>query len=366
MTEYDARFAENLRRLRRERGLTQRALAEALGYSEKTVSKWECASGLPDIDGLFAVTKYFNTTVESLFFDNRMRYYLGIDGGGTKTALLLTDGEGNVIRREYADACNPMDIGLERAKDILRRAIGDICHTVPMSSVTMFAGIAGAGSDAAKQEMHRFFASFGFGRFENDSDNRNILEAGLGERDGISVIVGTGICAFAKCEGKLNRIGGWGYFVDRGGSGFNLGRDALDAYFSAYDGTGEMTLLTELIEEKTNCLPETLVGRIYSGGKAYVASFAPLVTEAFLRGDAAADAILERNASCAARVILAAGKHFSEDQKPIPVVLCGGLSGDAAFVSRLTRMLAQDPRLHIEILSREPVWGAVMAAMKLV
>ena len=34
--------------VRRERGYTQRALAEALGLSEKTVSKWECGKGLPE------------------------------------------------------------------------------------------------------------------------------------------------------------------------------------------------------------------------------------------------------------------------------------------------------------------------------
>ena len=293
-------------------------------------------------------------------------YFLGIDGGGTKTALLLTDADGTVIRSHTAAACNPMDIGFDRAKDILRDAVDTVCAGIPLSSVVMFAGIAGAGADAAKQEMSRFFASFGFRAFENGSDNRNILEAGLGDRDGISVIIGTGICAFVKSGADLCRVGGWGYLIDRGGSGFNLGRDALDAYFSAYDGTGEPTVLTELIGNKTKCTPEALVGQIYNGGKAFVASFAPLVTEAYQRGDAAADAILERNAACAARVILAAGKQFPTAGGTIPVVLCGGLSHDTSFVSRLRRMLQQNGRLQIEILSDEPVRGAVMAARKLI
>ncbi len=365
MTENEARFAGNLRRLRRERGLTQKALAEALGYSEKTISKWECASGIPDISGLFAVAKFFNTTVESLFFDNRMRYFLGIDGGGTKTALLLTDSEGKTIRQEYAEACNPMDIGFDRAKEILQRAIGAICRAVPLSSVTMFAGIAGGGSESARQEMHRFFASFGFGAFDNDGDNRNIIEAGLGDRDGISVIIGTGICVQARCGDSMHRVGGWGYFVDRGGSGFNLGRDALDAYYSAYDGSGEATMLTSLIEEKTQCTPEALVSRIYAGGKTFVASFAPLVTEAAQCGDTAAKAILARNTECIARVIAAAARWLPADQNPIPVVLCGGLSHDAQIVADVKELLAHDPRLALECLSREPVVGAAMLAKKL-
>ena len=41
--------ADTIRTLREERGLTQRALAEALGVTDKAVSKWETARGLPDI-----------------------------------------------------------------------------------------------------------------------------------------------------------------------------------------------------------------------------------------------------------------------------------------------------------------------------
>ncbi|MBQ7915459.1 MAG: helix-turn-helix domain-containing protein [Firmicutes bacterium] len=41
MSDYSQRFALNLRVLRQKKGLTQKAFGELLGYSEKTVSKWE-------------------------------------------------------------------------------------------------------------------------------------------------------------------------------------------------------------------------------------------------------------------------------------------------------------------------------------
>ena len=149
-------------------------------------------------------------------------YYLGIDGGGTKTALLLCGRDGNEIRRHYAAACNPMDIGFDAAFEILRCAIGEICEGISMSTVAMFAGIAGGGSADAKRRLSEFFGEFDFLTYDNDSDNRSILEAGLGERDGISVIMGTGICVQAKCGELLHRVGGWGYFIDKGGSGYNI------------------------------------------------------------------------------------------------------------------------------------------------
>ena len=41
--------ASSIKRLREDRGLTQRALAESLGVTDKAVSKWESGRGLPDI-----------------------------------------------------------------------------------------------------------------------------------------------------------------------------------------------------------------------------------------------------------------------------------------------------------------------------
>ena len=294
------------------------------------------------------------------------RYFLGIDGGGTKTALLLLDGEGNTVRELTVGACNPMDIGFARATALLRDAVNEVCAGIPMEQTAMFAGIAGGGSSAAREQLAEFFASFGFDVFANDGDNRNILAAGLGARDGICAILGPGICVQAKSGDVLHRVGGWGYFVDRGGSGFNLGRDALDAYFSAHDGSGAPTRLTALIEEQTGCTPEALVARIYSGGKTFVASFAPLVTEAYRQGDRIADEILERNAACAAHLILSAAQVLPGGTDAIPVVLCGGLSHVGEYVSRVERLTAQNERLHIECMRREPVWGAAMTAGKLV
>ena len=297
--------------------------------------------------------------------NQNIRYFLGIDGGGTKTALLLTDADGTPLRARNTDGCNPMDIGFARAQDILRHAVEDICAGIPSAEIAMFAGIAGGGSASARQTLHEFFSDFGFGAYDNNGDNYNILEAGLGDRDGISVIIGTGICVQAKCGEELHRVGGWGYLIDRGGSGFNLGRDALDVYFSACDGSGEQTCLTTLIETRIQCSPEELVGRIYAGGKTFVASFAPLVAQAAQQEDRIALSILDRNAYCIARLIFAAEKQLPAEMESVPVVLCGGLSHEREILWRLERFLSSHPRLKIECMAREPVWGAVMLAGKM-
>ena len=360
MNRYAKNFSVNFRNLRKTKNLTQKQIAESLGFSEKTVSKWECGACVPDIEVLFGIADIFQTNIESLFGDEKM-YLLGIDGGGTKTALLLQDTEGNTIRTYKTDACNPMDIGFEEAKKILKDGIYKVCEDIPLSSVCAFAGIAGGSVADMKEKLEEFFIGLGFYSFENDSDNRNIIAAGLGNDDGITVILGTGVCVYIQKNKTHKRVSGWGYLIDNGGSGYNLGRDALNAYFCAYDKSGNETLLTNEIDKIYSGGQAKLMGYIYSGGKKTIASFAPAVFSAFEKGDAIAEEILRRNAGEVVRFIQAAAKEF--EKKEIPVVFAGGLTKQKCFVEYITKEFENsDKEFTFKILDREPVEGAVILA----
>lgn len=359
---YSENFARNIRILRKERGLTQKAFACTLGYSEKTVSKWECGESIPTIETLFDIAKVLQTGIETLFRAREI-YYLGIDGGGTKTALVLADNESQIIRSLQVQACNPVDIGFEASKEILKAAIYEICGELPFSSVCMFAGIAGGTSAGMQERFREFFSQFGFLSFENDSDNRNIIAAGLGPRDGITLILGTGICAYAQKAGKHTRTGGWGYLIDNGGSGYNLGRDALNAYFCALDGSSGQTALTAAVDTLYPGGAQAIMAYIYKDGKRAVASFAPAVFAALEKGDAIAEKILHRNMEEAAHILETAALGFQSEK--IPVILAGGLTNQPAVVKCLKEKLTNPKQFEISILSSSPVKGAVMLAMRL-
>lgn len=64
MTEYAKNFSSNLKNIRKKKNITQKQLAELLGYSEKTVSKWECGACIPNIDVLFGIAKVFQMSIE--------------------------------------------------------------------------------------------------------------------------------------------------------------------------------------------------------------------------------------------------------------------------------------------------------------
>lgn len=362
MSDYAQQFALNLRTLRKQKGLKQKAFAQQLGYSEKTVSKWECGASIPSIETLFSIAKLLQTSIDDLFKTKEI-YYLGIDGGGTKTELSLADMAGNLVRTLKVEACNPIDIGFEASKNVLKDAIYKICQDIPFSSVCLFAGIAGGSSAGMQERFYDFFKEFNFLTFSNDSDNKNIVAAGLGRRDGVTVILGTGICAYAQKDNKHTKVGGWGYLIDNGGSGYNLGRDALNAYFCALDGTGGETLLTDEIDAIYPGGTQEIMAYIYQGGKKAVASFAPAVFSALEKEDEIAKTILEQNMKAAALIIETAALRISGEK--IPVIVAGGLTKQPCVLECLKKHLKDSERFDISILTSAPVEGAVILAREL-
>lgn len=59
-------FHERLQALRKQKGITQEELAQALYVSRTAVSKWESGRGYPNIDSLKAIAVYFSVTVDEL------------------------------------------------------------------------------------------------------------------------------------------------------------------------------------------------------------------------------------------------------------------------------------------------------------
>lgn len=359
MTDYAKNFACNIRNLRKKHAFTQNELAEKLGYSKKTVSKWECGNCIPDVKTLFKIAELFCTDVEALFKGEQM-YLLGIDGGGTKTALALADINGNILRELSVGSCNPMDLGIDAVKSILSDAIYEICADIPRSSVIMYAGIAGGVSGNMQAQLKSFFETFKFCAFKNDSDNKLIISAGIGDDDGITMILGTGVCAFTQLNGVQYKTAGWGYLIDNGGSAYNIGRDALNAYFTASDATGESTLITQEIEKMYDGIP-ALMDDIYKIGKKKVAEFAPVAFRAFKKGDAVAERIVLKNIDDAAHIIKTAAREFKD--KNVDVVVAGGLTNEACVLEMLKAKLGA--RYNIRKLATAPVIGALKLAKKM-
>ena len=315
--------------------------------------------------------------------------FVGVDGGGTKTELLLCRQDGQILARCRTAGCNPNDMGLEPAFAVLEagiRRLLELGGAEERAVVSLFAGLSGGSTGDLQPRIARLLRrSFPrIGRLENGSDAVNILTAGLGPEEGCAVICGTGSACFVRVEGAVHRIGGWGYLLDRYGSGYDIGRDAVIAALRQQDGRGAATLLTPLLEEALGRPVPQAVSALYEGGKRLLASFAPLVFRAEKEGDRVAGEILDRNMEELAGLINAAGRLFGPSPvlrsgegtapaplpgdggegpalRPFPAVLAGGIFANGRPVTgRLARFLTVPARLRP--LEVPPVWGAVYQA----
>lgn len=67
-------FSKNLRRLRHQKGLTQEQVAQQLGVSIQSVSRWECGNTLPDVMLLPELARLYGVTVDDLYRSDARGY----------------------------------------------------------------------------------------------------------------------------------------------------------------------------------------------------------------------------------------------------------------------------------------------------
>lgn len=294
--------------------------------------------------------------------NTEIRYLLGIDGGGTKTEFLLTELSGQEIKRIILGSSNPVNVGIDNTFAVLDDGIRNICKGYKFSEISVFAGIAGAKTGDYEKRINDFLSEFGFGAFSAGSDVDLALEMTLKGENGTAVIMGTGIVAFSRKGDKLYRTGGRGYMIDKGGSGFHFGSDALNCAFSFLDGREGSEEILKLIENKLGKKLEEGAGEIYAGGPSFVASFAPVVFEAYRKGDKKAAEIIDRNMKEAALIINGALKISENCQKR--VVICGGLARYGGILLPFMKKYLEEDVIP-EFNTEPSVNGAVMLAKKL-
>lgn len=353
-------FAENLKKLRLQKGMTQGQLGEALGYSNKAISKWESGAGMPSLEALLRLSRLLGTELDGLLRQRDPIYYLGIDGGGTKTAMALADASGKLLRTHRCAGCNPVDIGMENARKVLSDGIREILRDIPTSCVSLFAGIAGGTTGDHRQLLGDHFRSLGFHRVNNHNDAQNAIAAGLKGQDGVLAILGTGSIVYAVSGETRHRIGGYGYLFGDAGSGYQLGNLGIQAAFAATDGSGPATCLRSMVEEKAGASFPENIAAFYKGGKRFIASFAPLVLEACRAGDTVALGVLEAAMAAFAPQLTAAARLVKDTD---PIVLTGGVAWQEELIlPALRSRLPEEIAPRVTVCKEDATIGALILA----
>jgi N-acetylglucosamine kinase-like BadF-type ATPase len=187
-----------------------------------------------------------------------MAFYLGIDGGGTKTRCVLAD-ETTVLAKAMSGGSNIVRLGETQAREALHTAIRQVCGAARISPDQIRAicvGAAGAARPEIAARIHNILAELipvDAANIEVLGDTVIALEAAFGAGPGVIAIAGTGSIVYGRdAAGRTARAGGWGFAVSDEGSGHWIGRRAISAILSAHDqgrkdqGTKDQGLETTL------------------------------------------------------------------------------------------------------------------------
>lgn len=287
------------------------------------------------------------------------RYLAALDVGGTKADAVLFRETGEVIARVVDPAGTPFDYGLEATLEKCRATVEKLLAYADAPVAVLYASIATVEyyMDAFVEYFNRSFPQIA--RIRIEGDGCCLISGMLGHSDGCSMICGTGSSLYMRKGDDYRHIGGGGHLIDSAGSGFCLGRLAIQASLRAVNGGGTPTILTEMLNEQGGCeMWDNMVG-IHAKGRAYVASFAGNVFEARRRGDIVARQIFNTCATDLANVIWAAYKQMGGG---FDLVMNGGIVTHYPEYAAAIKALAPAD-INIIFSNVPPVYGCAVEAM---
>src|SRR5271156_6817468 len=225
-------------------------------------------------------------------------YFLGFDGGGTKTDCVLADAEGRVVARASAGPSNPLRSGYTRSWFSLSDAADSVLKQEKIHSGHIrgiCAGLGGAGRSGVARRVTTFFEhGYPNASVRVTTDLEIAREAAFGSGEGVILLAGTGSAAFGRdASGRTARAGGRGPWFSDEGSAFDIGRRAFRAVTLAEEHRGPATELSKRILAWHDAPSWDFVGeQVVKNPDAVFPKTFPLVAEVADGGDAVAQEIL--------------------------------------------------------------------------
>ena len=247
--------------------------------------------------------------------------YIAADGGGTKLELGAVSSQGELITTVRVDG------GINKKTSDEKTVENNIVSAFEKlkEQTGGFEALGCAGFFMYNTEI--FSRAAGCEAISLDEGTLGLYAAGI-YGDGVLILSGTGADAYVIKDGKtLDIIGGYGPLLGDEGSGFAIGRDAIKAVIAEYEGTGEKTLLTELLRQKYPS--DTFRGSVYGIYKTpqtqkNIADFCYECEQAADKGDKIAINIFKTAAYALAAYAETGYNKFGLD-KTTPYAFSGGV-----------------------------------------
>ncbi len=270
-----------------------------------------------------------------------MKYFLGIDGGGTSTEYTLIDELGNILATAIGGTTHIMQISRFEFAERLTQGVKKCTDTAGIKTHEItytFAGIPGYG----EFEEHMTFVStcihdiLGSKNFTIGNDCVAGWASGHAGAPGINLVSGTGSIGYGRdSQGREFRSGGWGDFCGDEGSAYWLGKKLTELFAKQSDGRIKKGPLYDIVREElyleTDFQIIGFVTDILGKDRTKIADLSKLLYIAAASGDESAISAYADAAYELCLVIKAVANGLEFDSI-IPVTVSGGVFNAGDFI----------------------------------
>lgn len=302
-----------------------------------------------------------------------MTFFLGIDGGTSKTEITVINAHKDIIFQCIAGPTAINSVDLQTIKTTIRIALKPFLDANQNSHFTAaFIGLDGLNFLTEAIEVESLLHTLSC--FSNDTklyirhNMENALYAGHCFEEGIALIASKQMAAFGKDLFRTHRTGGWGYKEGELGSSYALGIDAIRYAIRCYDGRYEMDDFALAIGKAIGLNEATDILQVmadFYDKQNKIASLAPIVTLFANNLNPYAMRIIDRATDELALAVSGVYKHLKLKSKTL--VISGGLGNSGGyFKDQLEhKILAINPDFHIIKPLLKPSMAAALMAKRL-
>ena len=231
--------------------------------------------------------------------DTGAGFYIGVDGGGTRSRALVGDGEGREVGAADGGPglINPAAPG-DAASAVVAAALAAARRAqVRLPARALWAGLAGAGNERARVVVEKELRGAGLARqVVVGSDVEAAHADAFGDGPGVLLVAGTGsVVRAVDPRGEVVTVGGWGALLGDEGGGYGIGLDGIRAVMRAADGREPPTELTDALLSETGAAgPRDLADWAVGASKGEIAALSVTVAKVSRMGDVVAARVVHR------------------------------------------------------------------------
>ncbi|MFD0922381.1 N-acetylglucosamine kinase [Saccharopolyspora rosea] len=301
---------------------------------------------------------------------------LAVDGGNSKTDVLLVADDGTVLATARGPGASPQHVGVRGCLDAVAALAREAAARAGRPGEPPFARhtaacLAGADLPREERELRAAVAARGWsGTAAVDNDTFALLRAGTDDGVGVAVVCGAGInCVGVAADGRVSRFPALGRISGDWGGGAFLGREVLWWAVRAEDGRGAPTALLPAVVDHFGVRRAAEVVEALHFGELpadAVHELCPLLFEVAASGDPVSRALCDRLAEEVGLLATVTLRRLDMLDTPGVVVLGGGVltgGGRSLLPAVRARCAALAPRARIRLVEAPPVLGAALLGL---